>query len=84
MSGDQLPARVATLAAQVNDTPLSWKEYDSGVIVIVFANKGKKTFEPEPEQPQAGSGLALDNSAQAEDSNPKPKRRSKHGISNPD
>lgn len=47
MDDRKIPARIAALAAQVGDTPLDWKEREDGSIVIVFCNKGKKTFEPE-------------------------------------
>lgn len=44
-----IPARVAALAAQIGDEPIAWKEHTDGSIVIVFCNKGKRTFEKESE-----------------------------------
>lgn len=49
----KMPARVITLAEQVGDTPLDWKEYKDGTIVIVFNSKGKLTFQPETTGPKA-------------------------------
>lgn len=42
-----IPARVAALAAQINDEPIAWNERADGSIVIVFNQKGKQTFLPE-------------------------------------
>ena len=43
-----IPARVLALAKLIDDEPIDWKEREDGSIVIVFCNKGKRTFEPEP------------------------------------
>jgi hypothetical protein len=45
---DQIPARVAALAAQIGDEPIAWNERTDGSITIVFCNKGKHTFDPVP------------------------------------
>lgn len=58
---EHIPARVMALAKVVEDTPIAWKEYDNGSIVIVFANKGKRIFDPVP---QAGTAAPAENVAQ--------------------
>lgn len=42
---DPIPAHVAEIAKQIADEPLSWREHENGTITIVFANKGKRTFD---------------------------------------
>ena len=44
---DTIPARVLALAKLIDDEPIAWNEREDGSIVIVFCNKGKRTFEPE-------------------------------------
>jgi len=43
--GDRVPARVAAIAAQIGDEAIAWNEHEDGTVVIVFNQKGKRTFE---------------------------------------
>ena len=43
--GSHIPARVAAIAAHIEDIPDAWNEKEDGSVVIVFSTKGKQTFE---------------------------------------
>jgi hypothetical protein len=79
-NGDIPSARVLALAKEIGDEPIAWVEHEDGSILIVFNQKGKRTFEKESEIEEAFT--VIHTKAEAEEvvktltpkHEPKPKR----------